>query len=263
MSNKIKRLAVVAGGWHFPLQFYEGLLKQEIPEGWEVDYFVVSHRDPQFSQEEKKDHVYLDDIRGNLDKILYKEVASRKLLENLGWNYAEAPNTIGDWEFTNQWLEKHDYKDYDLFLLSHDDNLILNNKLFVDTIEDENYESWDICSNSTGMPPGWLRGSCEFFKPKVLDLLGGKFDTSRISLQREGKTDNPEDKNDIYDWNNIVHPLMELIEKEGLRIAFMSPTYRVSAYVIEGERGFISRSHGQNTAVEEEGLKHLIEAGLI
>jgi hypothetical protein len=261
MSNK--KLAVILGGWHFPMQYFEGLSKQEIPEGWEVDYFVVSHRDPHFSLDEKKDHVYADDTRGNLDKLLYKEIATKEKLEKLGWVYEDAPNTIGDWEFTNQWLEKHNYKDYDLFLLSHDDNLILNDNLFKDVITDEHFDSWDILSNSTGMPPGWLRGSCEFFKPRVLDIIGGKFDTSTITLNRVGKTDNPEDKNDIYDWNNIVFPLMETIEKNGLRLAFLSPTYRISAYVLEGERGFISRTHGQNTAVEEEGLAHLKANGII
>ena len=41
-----KRLAVVAGGWHFPLHFYEQIKNQEIPVGWEVDLFCVSHRNP-------------------------------------------------------------------------------------------------------------------------------------------------------------------------------------------------------------------------
>lgn len=263
MKKKIKKLAVIAGGWHFPLHFYESLLKQEIPKGWQIDYFCVSHRDPKYSEEEKKDNIYLDNTRGNLDKILYKEVASSKLIENLGWNYKEYPNTIGDWGFTNQWLEEYDYKDYDLLLLTHDDNLIINNKLFVDTIEDTNFKKWDICANSTGMPPGWIRGSFEFFKPKVLELMGGKFDMSLVTLTREGKTDSPEDKNDLYDWNNTVNPLMDLINEKGLSVAYMSPCYRVSAYCIEGERGYISRTHGQNTVSEEEGLQYLKDNKLI
>ncbi len=256
-SKKIKKLAVILGGWHFPLQPFEALLKQEIPEGWGVDYFCVSHRDPSFAQEEKKNDVHNDDTRGRLDAILYKGVANKKLLENLGWDYKEYPNTIGDWGFTNQWLDEHDYKDYDLLLLSHDDNLIINNRLFIDTIEDPNFKKWDICANSTGMPQGWIRGSFEFFKPKVIKLMGGKFDMSLVTLTREGKTDSPTDKNDLYDWNNTVNPLMDLVNEKGLRVAYMSPCYRVSAYCIEGERGYISRTHGQNTVSEDEGLAYL------
>lgn len=258
MSNKkLKRLAVVASGWHYPLHFFESLLKQEVPEGWAIDYFCISHRDPSYAQEEKKTDVYADDLRGRLDAILYKEIASKRLIENLGWTYKEHPNTIGDWGNTNQWLEEHDYKDYSLFLFTHDDNLIINNKLFVDTIEDPNFKKWDICANSTGMPQGWIRGSFELFKPKVLDLLGGKFDMSLVTLTREGKTDNPEDKNELYDWNNTVNPLMDVVNEKGLRVAYMSPCYRVSFYAIEGERGYVSRTHGQNTASENEGLAYL------
>ncbi len=263
MSKKLKRLAIILGGWHFPLQPYEALLKQEIPEGWTVDYFCVSHRDPSFALGEKMNDIYLDDVRGKLDKILYREIASKKLLQNLGWDYKEYPNTIGDWGFTNQWLDEHDYKDYDLLLLSHDDNLIINNKLFVDTIEDQNFKKWDICANSTGMPQGWIRGSFEFFKPKVIKLMGGKFDMSLVTLTREGKTDSPEDKNDLYDWNNTVNPLMDLINEKGLRVAYMSPCYRVSFYAIEGERGYISRTHGVNTESEDRGLQMLKDNGII
>lgn len=259
----MKKLAIIAGGWHYPLHFYESLLKQTIPEGWQVDYFCVSHRDPSFAQAEKKDDVFADDERGRLDKILYKEVASKRLIENLGWNYKEYPNTIGDWGFTNQWLEENDYSDYDLLLLTHDDNLILNNRLLVDTIEDPNFKKWAICANSTGMPAGSIRGSFEFFKPKVLKLLGGKFDLSMVTLTREGKTDSPKDKNDLYDWNNTVYPLTKLIEDKKLKVAYMSPCYRVSAYCIEGERGYISRTHGQNTQYEDAGLAYLKENKII
>lgn len=263
MAKKVKKLAVVASSWHMPLHFYESLLKQDIPEGWEVDYFAISHRDPSFADGNEVVKTFPDDTRGVLDKILYKEVATKKLIENLGWNYKEYPNTIGDWGNTNQWLEEYDYKKYDLFLFTHDDNLIINNRLFADTIEDPNFKKWDICANSTGMPQGWIRGSFEFFKPKVLKLIGGKFDLSKVSLTREGKTDNPDDKNDLYDWNNTVNPLMDLVNEKGLRVAYMSPCYRVSFYCLEGERGYISRTHGINTESEDSGLQMLKDNGII
>ena len=52
----MKRLAVIAGGWHFPIAFFEQIAGQKIPEGWDVDMFLVSHRDPSYAAEEKKKH---------------------------------------------------------------------------------------------------------------------------------------------------------------------------------------------------------------
>lgn len=261
--KKNKKIAVVVSGWHFPLHFYESMLKQLKPEGWEIDYFVISHRDPSFAVEEHKSDVFQDSDRGKLDKILYKEIATKQLIENLGWNYKECPNTVGDWGNTNQWLEEHNYKNYNLFLFTHDDNLIIHNRLFMDTIEDENFKKWDILTNSPGAPTGSIRGSFEFFKPKVLKLMGGKFDLSTVTMTRNGDTNNPTDLIALNDWNNIVYPLNQLIVKHGLKVAMLSPAYRVSAYCIEGERGFISRTHGQNTQFEEAGLAYLKLHGLL
>ncbi len=261
--KKLKHIAVVCSGYHFPINFYESLLKQDLPEGWVAHYFCVSHRNPCHATGDKEALTFPEDDRGRLDRILYREIADIKTIQNLGWVYKEYPNTVGDWGCTNQWLEDYNYKDYDLFLFTHDDNLVLNNRLFLDTILDPNFKKWDICANSTGMPQGWIRGSFEFFKPSVLKLLGGKFDLGMVSLTREGKIDNPTDKNELYDWNNTVTPLMNLINEKGLRVAYMSPSYRVSAYCIEGERGFISRTHGQNTQYEDAGLNFLKENKVI
>lgn len=263
MSSKIKHIAVVVSGWHYPLHFYESMLKQDLPEGWEAHYFCVSHRDPKYAAKEKKVEKFNNDIRGNLDRVLYKEIATKKLIENLGWLYKEYPNTIGDWGCTNQWLDDYNWEDYELFLFSHDDNLIINNRVLIDTIQDPNFKKWDICANSTGMPQGSIRGSFEFFKPNVLKLLDGKFDLGEVSLTREGLTDTPKDTNALYDWNNTVYPLTRLINDKGLNVAYMSPCYRVSAYCIEGERGYISRTHGQNTQYEDAGLNYLKENKII
>ena len=53
MTNK-KKLAVVLGGWHYPYAYYKQVVDQKIPDGWEVDYFCVSHRNPSESTEEKR-----------------------------------------------------------------------------------------------------------------------------------------------------------------------------------------------------------------
>ena len=83
-----KKFAVIASGWHFPLKFYEQIAEQKIPEDWEVDYFCISHRDPSFAVEEKKNIIsQLGDGRlSQLDKILYKEIATVEKLDKLGFD---------------------------------------------------------------------------------------------------------------------------------------------------------------------------------
>jgi len=255
-----KKIAVVASGWHFPLSFYEMLAKQKKIEGWEVELFCISHRDPKFAKKEKKGRVF-EGERADLDEKLYNKIATVKQIEKLGWKYIECPNTIGDWGNSNQWLELYDYHNYDLFLFTHDDNLILNDKLFRDIIEDENFDKWDILCNSFGMPQGMIRGSFEFFKPSVLDKIGGQFDLSETTLSREGKTTASEDIMELYDWNSTVYPLQRIADQ--MRVGYLSPAYRVSAYCIEGERGYISNTHGINTVEEDKGIAFLRQNGLI
>jgi hypothetical protein len=43
----------------------------------------------------------------------------------------------------------------------------------------------------------------------------------------------------------------------------LSPAYRVSAYCIEGERGYIHKTHGSNTLLEDAGLMFLKDNGII
>lgn len=257
----MKKFAVVVSGWHFPLHFYQEIAKQHIPEGWQMDLFCVSHRDPSHAVEEKK--AFLKGLgrtyREKLDRVLYKKVATKEDIEALGWKYTLEPNTIGDWGNTNQWLEKNDYKEYEFFLFSHDDNLILTREMFSSIILQKDYDDWLIYANTPGMPRGNLRGSFEFFKREMLDIMGGKFDLSMVTTTREGKTDNPDDLGGLMDWNNVPYPLTKLIHEKGLvpRIYALAPGYRVSAFCIEGERGYISKTHGINTEVENHGIKVL------
>jgi hypothetical protein len=257
-----KRLAVVASGWHFPSQFYEMMLKQRRAEGWDYEFFCISHRDPKHAKKEKKGREFTGD-RADLDKRLYERIITKKEIEALGWTYEEHPNTIGDWGNSNQWLAGHNYKDYDLFLFTHDDNLILNDKWLRDVIEDDSFGQWEILANSLGMPKGNLRGSCEFFTRSVLEKMGGKFDLSDTTLTREGETTAGEGTEELYDWNSTVYPMARFIEANNILVGFMSPSYRVSAYCIEGERGYIGNTHGINTAEEDDGLKVLREAHLL
>jgi hypothetical protein len=258
----MKKLAVVASGWHYPSQFYEGIAEQILPKGWSMDLFCISHRDPSFAQGEKKGRKFEGD-RAELDRRLYRKVLSVKEIEGLGWKYIIKPNTIGDLGSSNQWLEDHDYKEYDLLLFTHDDNLILSDMWFKDIIQDGSFKDWEILCNSLGMPPGSIRGSCEFFKPSLLEKMGGKFDLSEVTLDRTGHTTATDDITELYDWNNITCPLQRFVEEQKISVGFMSPSYRVSSYCIEGERGYISNTHGANTKIEDEGLKTLKDYGLL
>ena len=263
----IKKLAVIAGGWHFPIAFFEQMAEQKIPEGWEVDMFLVSHRDPSYAMEEKKDILQNlgDGRRERYDRILYRKVATVAEIEALGWKYILEPNTIGDWGNTNQWLEKNDYRQYDKFLLTHDDNFILTDEMFTDILPQED---WLILTNSTGnaqrrhrqwlhLPkPLALRGSFEFFTQEMLEKIGGKFDLSRTTLNREGKTSTSGDFSELSDWNQNDKPLRDFIKANKLenKIKALSPYYRMSKYCLEGERGYIHKTEMSNTAEEEKGL---------
>lgn len=261
----MKKIAVVVSGWHFPLSFYRGMANQKLPEGWSMDLFCVSHRNPEIADIEKDGQTFADDIRGVLDKKLYDKIATKVDLYKLGWHYYELPNTIGDWGNTNQWFDllKDKAKEYDLYLFSHDDNLVIHDRVIADQIEDPNYKKWGILTNSPGTPWGHLRGSFEFFKPKVLEKLGWKFDMGLVTLNREGQFNTTGDLIELNDWNNTVPPLMDFVKKNKVKIAFLSPCYRVSAYVIEGERGYISKTHGTNTKYEDAGLNYLKDNGII
>lgn len=266
-TKKTKKLAVIAGGWHFPIAFFEQIAVQKIPKGWEVDMFLVSHRDPSYAVEEKKDTLpnlgY--DRRGLYDRLLYRKVATVAEIEALGWKYAIEPNTMGDWGNTNQWLEKNDYKKYDKFLVTHDDNFILTDQMFTEILPQED---WLILTNSTGnaqrrlrqwlhLPkPFALRGSFEFFTREMFDLMGGKFDLSRTTLTREGKFTTSGDFSELSDWNQNDKPLRDFISAHNLkdRIKALSLYYRMSKYCLEGERGYIHKTEKSNTNEEEKGL---------
>lgn len=264
----MKKLAVVAGGWHFPYLFYKQMVEQKVPEGWEVDYFCVSHRDPSYSKPEKEEVLStLGYSRRELfDRLMYARIPTVEELEAMGWTYMLEPNTMGDWGMTNQWLEKHDYKKYDKFLFTHDDNYILTDQLFVDLLPQQD---WLILTNSTGhsqrrlrqwfglKKPFFARGSFEFFTREAMDRIGGTFDLSRTTLTREGEVTSPDDFGDLSNWNESDRQVREVVEKVGLlpSTKSLSPYYRMSRYCIEGERGFIHKTDASNTKEEERGLE--------
>ena len=243
-----KKIAVVAGGWHFPLQFYEQIKNQKIPSGWEVDLFCVSHRNPNLEIVREEKNEYISSLGNSdineIDKLLYSKIATVEEIEKLGWNYIEEPNTIGDWGITNQWLDKNDYRDYDILLFTHDDNFIFNNKLFTTAIFQFNWDDWLVITNGNMIGPDVypVRGSFDFFKKEMLDMIGGKFDLSASTMTRIGKVNNPIDKKEIGDWNYTVRKFGEFIKDNNLneKIKNLSNTYRISTFCLEGERGHVS-----------------------
>jgi hypothetical protein len=264
------KIAVVASGWHFPLHFYRAIAQQKLPPGWSQDMFCVAHRDPKYSEAEKREIIPKLgwSYREALDKIFYEKVATVPDIEALGWKYMLEPNTNGDWGNTNQWLEKYDYKQYDMLLASHDDNFLLNDRLYTDLLVPEG--DWLITTNSAGQEPlslrdriskWWnkpipMRASFEFIKPEVLDMTGGKFDLSMTTLSREGYVNSDIDLRTISDWNNNVRPLKTLLATRGMKdkVRVLSPYLRVSEYCIEGQRGYISLSSYHQRILEDKGF---------
>ena len=277
-----KKLAIVAGGWHFPVQFYKGISSQYVADGWHVDLFCVAHR-PAPGKPEEKENIWGEDesedknLLSQLDRYLYQDFADENMLQRMGWHYSLEPNTTGDFGFANQWFEKTNYKDYDLFLFTHDDNLILSSVFIKRVLKNqlELYEKdedgattlpakddkWLILANSTTPNKYHLRGAtCVFFKRKVIDMMGGEFDDSGIKLKRIGNFDTPDDWAGLTDWNKWTDNVIDFIMKNKLegKLKYLSPFYRTSRFCIEGERGLI-----QNTDWGEEfyiqGINYLID----
>lgn len=266
MASK-QKLAVIAAGWHFPALFFKQIADQRIPEGWEVDLFCVSHRDPSYAVEEKKEAVAAlgYDRRALYDRMLYEHVPTVAEIEALGFKYSLEPNTMGDWSIANQWLEKHDYRDYDVLLFTHDDNFILTDQMWMDLLPQRD---WLILTNSDGhaqrrlrqwlhLPKPFIaRGSFEFFTREAMERLGGSFDLSKTTLTRVGQFDTPKDFRALSDWNESDRMVRAKVEEAGLlpHVKTLSSFYRMSVYCLEGERGFIYKSEPMNTPEEERGL---------
>ncbi len=239
------KIAVVAGGWHWPLHFFKMLANQN----QRADLFVIGHRSPEKIRALREAPGDL----GALDRELYAEYATIERLEWLGWKYEEAPNICGDWCFFNQWLERHDYREYDAILSCHDDTYIRRLDLFEQLGGD-----WLILANGDNPvePPGYVRGSFEFFKREMLDLLGGTIDLGELSLTRVGMEDSPTERQELQTWNNTGVPLRQFMIANRLcgRIARLSPHYRVSPWAIEGERGFLHKQAWASEWKMEKGL---------
>jgi len=261
INEEKRKIAVIAGGWHFPNHFYREMIKQQIPNNWEIDYFCVSHRNPNLEvvYDEKKKLLleYCTDennILNTMDHHLYEKPITIKEIEELGWKYTEKPNIMGDFNFINQWMEDNNYEEYDAILSTHDDNFIFRDDLFTSGVLQYDWDDWLTIANGGDIVPeniSNLRGSFAIFKTSLISRMGGSFDIKNVTLTREGEIDTPFKSwsmdNSISDWNHIAGNFGNFIKSNNLsdKVKRFSNQYRISNYCFEGERGFLSRDVNQ------------------
>ena len=298
----MNKILVIATGWHFSSHFYENMAKQIVPDGWEVDYFCVAHRLPEDENAiNEKNHIRKNDAENflsELDLLMYENIITKENIENFGWEFMLEENTVGDMECFNQWSEHYDYKDYDIICITHDDNLILSDKIFLDIVDPSlplykpikesrvgrdqfktqlvvNDNDWYFLDNgySEGLPKAFTpRGSFSFYKRELIDLLpNNKFNMSEDGglgiVERPGKT-NSVGYEGIKAWNTHAGTFrdflygglgdLELVDKT----RWLSNTKRVSKYCVEGERGFVSNETAKENYVDNL-IKQLGDLGWI
>jgi len=298
----VNKILVIATGWHFSSHFYENMAKQIVPDGWEVDYFCVAHRLPEDENAiNEKNHIRKNDAENflsELDLLMYENIITKENIENFGWEFMLEENTVGDMECFNQWSEHYDYKDYDIICITHDDNLILSDKIFLDIVDPSlplykpikesrvgrdqfktqlvaNNNDWYFLDNgySEGLPKAFTpRGSFSFYKRELIDLLpNNKFNMSEDGglgiVERPGKT-NSVGYEGIKAWNTHAGTFrdflygglgdLELVDKT----RWLSNTKRVSKYCVEGERGFVSNETDKENYVDNL-IKQLGDLGWI
>ena len=278
----MNKILVVATGWHFSSHFYETMVRQIVPEGWEVDYYCVAHRTPEdentISEKESIRNSTAEDFLTQLDQLMYEYPITTKQIEDFGWKFELEENTVGDMECFNQWSEHHDYKDYDFILVTHDDNLILSNQLFVDIIggvevykpiEESRYGAHQFNVESVKLDNDWMfldngytqslpkaftpRGSFSFYKKELVDMLpDNKFNMYENggygTVYRQGETASV-GYDGIKAWNTHAGTFRDFLYEGNLvdNTRWLSNMKRVSRYCIEGERGFISNHRaGEN-----------------
>lgn len=271
----MKKILVIATGWHFSSHFYEEMIKQKVPKGWEIDYYCVAHRTPE-DENTIKEKNSVRNLEGGsfldeLDQIMYKYPISTETIEDFGWKFMLEENTVGDMECFNQWTEHYDYRDYDFILITHDDNLILSCDLFVDIVNnvdvhkpvvESRYNTHQFKTEIVNLNNDWLfldngytenipkafepRGSFSFYKKELVDMLpNNKFDMYQEGglgiVNRVGKTDSV-GHDGISAWNAHSGTFRDFLYNDNLveHTRWLSDKKRVSKYCIEGERGFVS-----------------------
>lgn len=255
------KIGLIVGGWYYPAHLFRTITEATVPQGFEIDYYVASHRDPStvdISREmlsRVKEGPY-----SKYDRELFSEIATYDYLKDLGYVVDEFPNVIGDYYFFNQWTEKYDYSSYDYIIFIHDDNYLLPEfkNIFTDIFEKgiqgyiHNGKGWVVgdinnfsyIANSAVGNRKTARGSFSIWTKEFIDAIGGSFPMEGVTLKREGKVVSPTGHHDLADWNKVGTNLQKFVQRGGFMSSTyrLSDTYRVSKYMIEGERGLISKT---------------------
>ena len=194
---------------------------------------------------------------------MYSQPLTSKHLTEWGWQFDLEENTIGDYEFFNQWSDRYNYKDYDMIFLAHDDNFILNTNMFYDILDAKidlidfqgplrsrdltpvsvkNNLEWHFLSNGF-VDSRSPRGSFGFYTKFLLDKIGGKFSMDGVNLQRLDQKATPSNHDDLSEWNQTDKNFMKSLYDNSLAhdMRYLSRYYRTSNYCIEAERGFIHK----------------------
>lgn len=276
-----KKLAVVVGGWHYPYEFYNQIKAQKIPDGWEVDYFIVSHRDPELPIVFDEKQPFLksmgDGVLQSFDKELYSRIVTKQELSDMGFIYNVEESSIGDIGQLRQWVDRHYKGQYDKVLFTHDDNYMLSDQLFIDTL------GCKVPLFSTTEPNVINKVSPEFdwkhmaagqhvntIVPRFSfcfldsDLLNDiqphlkEIVTKGVNLDRTGETSslsysdgNEVSRAPLSEWNTPTRNFINWMTDNnyGDTSVRLSTFYRVTKYFIEGERGFIWTEEGQNSVI--------------
>ena len=277
------KVLVIATGWHYSSHFYREMIKQEVPDGWSVDYYSVAHRSPDdenaiVEKENVRNHSNLDSFWEELDLLMYETPITKKEIQELGWGYSEEENTVGDMECFNQWSEHYDYRDYDFVLVTHDDNFILSDELFTDIVggvevykplEESKFGAHQFNIEKVKLDNDWMfldngyteslpkaftpRGSFSFYKRELIDMLpDNKFNMYENggygTVYRHGETSSA-GYDGIKAWNTHAGTFRDFLYEGNLvdSTRWLSDMKRVSKYCIEGERGFVSNHRaGEN-----------------
>lgn len=216
-----------------------------------------------------------------LNPIQYQELKDLGFITNL------VDNKIGDYYFINQWMEIYDVTMYDYIIFMHDDNYpssefqnILvdifniyntNNWLYKFYDEKKNWDldytmyedigkkvEFDYIANSAVGNRKTARGSFSIWSRKFMEAIK-EFPMENVTLNRTGKEDTPIGHDQLEDWNNVGHNLQVWVEQNGFmdKTYRLSPYYRISKYLMEGERGLISNINAPINF--SEGFNHYKE----
>ena len=113
-----------------------------------------------------------------------------------------------------------------------------------------NYDNWLMVYNTNADRSPVPRGSFSFFKQRFFDKVANRFDMgekySKVLLDRTDKIDTPTSITGTADWNTIARNLNVMFQEKGIRdlAVKLGKQYRMSKYMVEGERGFMSKVIG-------------------